>query len=68
MGATSSDGAGRVLPPADAERRRPRHVLHLPGVPGVLGEVRRALGGARAALAQLPLRQGRVYAQRAYIG
>ncbi|KOB77776.1 putative survivin, partial [Operophtera brumata] len=33
----------------------------------VLGEERRAVGGARATLAQLPLRAGRVYTQRAYI-
>lgn len=68
MGSASTDGAGGLLPPAVAQRRRPRHVLHVHGVPRVLGEVGRALGGARAALAQLPLRARRVHAQRAHIG
>lgn len=68
MGSASTDGTGGLLPPALAQRRRPRHVLHVHGVPRVLGEVGRALGGARAALAQLPLRARRVHAQRAHIG
>lgn len=68
MGSAGSDGTGGLLPPAVAQRRRPRHVLHVHGVPRVLGEVGRAVGGARAALAQLPLRARRVHAQRAHIG
>lgn len=68
MGSAGTDGTGGLLPPALAQRRRPRHVLHVHGVPRVLGEVGRALGGARAALAQLPLRARRVHAQRAHIG
>lgn len=68
MGVAGAHGAGGLLPPAVAQRRRPRHVLHVHGVPRVLGEVGRALGGARAPLAQLPLRARRVHAQRAHIG
>ncbi len=64
MGVAGSDVAGWVLPPAGLHGRRPRHVLHVQRVPRVLGADGRAVVRARAPLAHLPLREGRVYAER----